>query len=275
LRRVVVLIGAALVGLLANPLLGQSRCGPVGEQMIFACLRGVEGPTIVLAAGAGQDSRTWAPLVEELAAVGRVVSFDRPGLGQSPTVAGPRTPTAIAHEIQALLTALDLSGPMVLVGHSMGGIHALRYADLYPETVAGVVLLDAPPAGFEDERMALLSAEEQGLRQAALEEGRSRAPGVVGRERDGAAAEPWSFERFPRDRPLVVVVADSQYFGELGSGEAHRTLWMRLSEQWLSLSDRSQLVVAPGSGHMIHQERPGLVLDVIRTLVADAAQGGS
>lgn len=270
-----VLTGAALVGLLANPLLGQGRCGPVGEQMIHACLRGGEGPTIVLAAGAGQDSRTWDPLVEELAAVGRVLSFDRPGLGRSPTVVGPRTPTAIAHEIRAVLTALDLSGRMVLIGHSMGGIHALRYADLYPETVAGVVLLDAPPAGFERERMALLSAEEQGRRRAALEEGRSRAPEVVGRERDGASAERWSFERFPATRPLVVVVADSQYFGELGSEEAHRALWMRLSEQWLNLSDHSQLVIATGSGHMIHQERPGLVLDVIRRLVAGAGQGGA
>jgi pimeloyl-ACP methyl ester carboxylesterase len=243
--------------------------------MIYACLRGVEGPTIVLAAGAGQDSRTWAPLVEELASVGRVLSFDRPGLGQSPDVAGPRTPTAIAHELRAVLTALDLSGPMVLVGHSMGGIHALRYADLYPETVSGVVLLDAPPADFERERMALLSAEEQQRRQAALEEGRSRAPRVVGRERDGASAERWTFERFPRSRPLVVVVADSQYFGDLGIEEAHRALWMRLSEQWLKLSDRSQLLVATGSGHMIHRERPGLVLDVIRRLVAEAAQGGS
>jgi pimeloyl-ACP methyl ester carboxylesterase len=74
---------------------------------------------------------------------------------------------------------------------------------------------------------------------------------------------------------LVVVVADSQYFGELGSEDAHRALWMRLSEQWLDLSDRGQLVIATGSGHMIHQERPGLVLDVIRMLVAHATQGGS
>jgi pimeloyl-ACP methyl ester carboxylesterase len=131
----------------------------------------------------------------------------------------------------------------------MGGIHALRYADQYPETVAGVVLLDTPPAGFERQRMALLSAEEQGRRRAALEEGRSRAPGIVGRERDGASAERWSFERFPATRPLV--------------------------EQWLDLSDRGQLVIATGSGHMIHQERPGLVLDVIRMLVAHATQGGS
>lgn len=271
--RAVSTIAAFLLVTLASPLSGQDGCGPVGERAISTCVRGVEGPTIVLAAGAGQDSRTWEPLLDELSALGRVVTFDRPGLGRSPPVAGARTPTVIAREIRALVAALDLPGPIVFVGHSMGGIHALRYADEYPEAVAGVVLLDAPPAGFENERMALLSVEEQERRRALLEEGRSRAPEVVGRERDGAAAERWVFERFPATKPLVVVVADSQDFGALGSGDAHRALWMRLSERWLDLSDRSRLVVAAGSGHMIHRERPGLVLDAIRSVVGHLPDG--
>ena len=77
--------GAALVALPANPLAAQDRCGPVGERMIFACLRGTAGPTIVLAAGAGQTSGTWDPLMDELAGLGRVLTFDRPGLGRSMT----------------------------------------------------------------------------------------------------------------------------------------------------------------------------------------------
>lgn len=262
-------IGAAWLVACASLAYGQERCGPVGESSIHACLYGGGGPTIVLAAGAGQDSRTWDPLIEELIGIGRVVSFDRPGFGRSPKAEGPRTPTAIAHEIRDLLTFLGVSGPTVLVGHSMGGVHVLRYADLFPESVAGVVLLDTPPPDFERERMSLLSPEERERRLAALVEGRSRAPDVVGRERDGAASEPWEFDRFPATKPLFVVIADSQNFGELGSQEAHRELWSRLSERWLDLSSRSELVVATGSGHMIHREHPQLVLDLIRRLVEE------
>ena len=149
----------------------------------------------------------------------------------------------------------------------MGGIHALRYSELFPASVVGVVLLDTPPPGFEEARMTLLSPVEREERQATLSEGRSRAPEIVGRERDGAAAETWEFNGFPSTRPLAVVVADSQYFGELGSEAEHRALWMRLSRGWLELSSRSELVVATGSGHMVHRERPGLVLDVVRRLI--------
>ncbi|MBT8487462.1 MAG: alpha/beta hydrolase [Gemmatimonadetes bacterium] len=231
-----------------------------------------EGPTLVLAAGAGQDSRTWSPILQQLKALGEVVTFDRPGFGRSPDGVGPRTPTTIARELRQVLSSLRVRSPVVLIGHSMGGIHALRYSDLFPEEVAGVVLLDTPPPGFERDRLDLLSTQEREDRQRALKEGRARAPPAVGRERDGAAAEPWEFDRFPRQRPLMVVVADSQDFGELGSLEAHRSLWIRRSSEWLNLSASAELVVASGSGHMVHRDRPQLVVDVVARLIEGVHQ---
>lgn len=270
--RQVMLMGVVSI-MTAGASAGQVRCEAVGDARIHACIYAGEGPTIVLAAGAGLDSRTWAPLIGQLTTLGSVVTFDRPGLGLSPDVDGPRTPTIFAQEVRRILASLDVSGPTVLVGHSMGGIHALRYATLFPEDVSGVVLLDAPPPGFERDRMELLSAQEREERRLTLVEGRSRVPNVVGRERDGAAAETWQFESFPSERPLFIVVADRQYFGELGSPEAHRSLWLRGSSQWLSLSSNAELVLASGSGHMIHHDRPQLVIDVVARLV-DLVQKG-
>jgi pimeloyl-ACP methyl ester carboxylesterase len=149
----------------------------------------------------------------------------------------------------------------------MGGVHVLRYADLYPEDVAGVVLLDTPPPGFEEERLALLTADEREQRRQALAEGRSRAPPAVGRERDGAAAERRAFDHYPEERALFVVVADHQDFGDPGSADAHRRLWIERSSQWLRLSQNSELVVAQGSGHMVHHDRTQLVVDVIARLI--------
>jgi len=265
LRRVT-LMGLVLIAT-AGDAGGQVRCDEVGHRRIHACVYADEGPTLVLAAGAGQDSRTWTPLVALLNARSAVVTFDRPGFGQSPDAEGPRTPTVIAREIRDVLSHFGVSGPLVLVGHSMGGVHVLRYADLYPEDVAGVVLLDTPPPGFEEQRLALLTAEEREQRGRALAEGRSRAPSAVGRERDGAAAERWAFEHYPEERPLFVVVADHQDFGDLGSADAHRHLWMQRSSQWLSLSQNSELTIAEGSGHMVHHDRTQLVVDVIARLI--------
>ncbi|MBT8467790.1 MAG: alpha/beta hydrolase [Deltaproteobacteria bacterium] len=264
--RQLVLIGTTLIAV-AGSAFGQAQCDAVGPTRIRACVYPGEGPTLVLAAGTGQDSRTWSPIVQQLHALGRVVTFDRPGLGLSPAGDGPRTPTTIARELRQVLSSLDLLGPIVLIGHSMGGVHALRYSDLFPGDVAGVVLLDTPPPGFERDRLELLSAREREDRQRALEEGRTRAPAVVGQERDGAAAEQWEFDRFPRERPLIVVVADRQDFGEVGSLEAHRSLWMRRSSEWLDLSANAELVIAGGSGHMVHHDRPQLVVEVVTRLI--------
>ena len=224
--------------------------------------------TVVLAAGAGQTSRTWHGLVPELSAAARVVTFDRPGLGQSEPGAEPRTPTRIARELRSVLETLGVEGSLILVGHSMGGLHVLRYASLFPEGVAGVAILDSPPAGFEEERLELLTSSERAERVRLLENGSAQAPATVRLEREGASgAMEWDFSTFPREIPLVVVAADSQDFGDLGGAAAHRSLWVAKSQQWLGLSDRAELLVAEGSGHMVHHDRRALVAGVIRRLL--------
>lgn len=271
--RQVGLAGTALIATVGGAL-GQVRCEAVGPHRIHACVYGGQGQTLVLAAGAGQDSRTWSPLLEPLAALGSVVTFDRPGFGQSPIVDGPRTPTLIAEELREVLSSLGVSGPVVLIGHSMGGVHALRYADLFPEDVAAVVLIDTPPPGFEQDRLLLLSAQERERRKEALAEWQSSAGPVVGLERDGANSEPWTFDRLPPDLPVSVVVADRQDFGEIASVDAHRDLWVQRSSQWLEMTANTELVVARGSGHMVHHDRPELLVDVVARLIARVNQVG-
>lgn len=171
-----------------------------------------------------------------------------------------------------MLSSLGVSGPVVLIGHSMGGVHALRYADLFPEDVAAVVLVDTPPPGFERDRLALLSAQERERRSEALAEWRSRTAPVVGLERDGANSEPWEFDRLPPDLPVRVIVADHQDFGDIGGVDAHRDLWVRGSSKWLETTTNTELVIASGSGHMVHHDRPGLVVDVVARLLGRVNQ---
>ncbi len=241
--------------------------------MIYACISG-EGPiTVILAAGAGQTSRTWQGVSPRLANHARVISFDRPGLGQSPPGATPRTPTRIATELQALLDVLEVRGPLVLVGHSMGGVHVLRFAELYPERVSSLVLLDTPPPDFEETRMGLLDSSEQAERRRLLAEGLDRMPETARLEREGAADESaWSFPAFPRSTPLTVIVADAQDFGRQGSPEAHRRAWLEGVDAWVEISDMGRKVVASGSGHMVHHDRSDLVVEEILKMVRAAGR---
>lgn len=54
----------------------------------------------------------------------------------------PRTAAAVATELHELLRAQDIAAPYVLVPHSLGGLYAHRFAQLYPQDVAGLVWLD-------------------------------------------------------------------------------------------------------------------------------------
>lgn len=251
----------------------QDECDlyPSGASRIHACVSGTGPVTVILAAGAGQTSRTWSSLRSRLTSSARVITFDRPGLGNSPPGQSPRTPTQIAHELHGVLEALGSSGPVVLVGHSMGGVHVLRYATLHPGEVAGVVTLDTPPAGFEKGRLTLLTAEERAERERVLLQGLATTPEVVRLEREGAqSAAEWDFSDFPQDLPLVVVVADSQDFGQLGSPSDHRSLWLEGSRDWLALSAHARLTIAKGSGHMVHHDHQEIVLEQVLSMIATA-----
>ncbi|GFO57715.1 hypothetical protein GMST_00400 [Geomonas silvestris] len=104
---------------------------------------GAGGPTVVLETGLGGMSSAWAWIQPETAQYTRVVSYDRAGLGWSAPVAGAKSARSAARRLRGLLSACGAAPPFVLVGHSMGGLLIRVFAHLYPQEVAGLVLVDA------------------------------------------------------------------------------------------------------------------------------------
>lgn len=101
-------------------------------------------PLVVLEHGAFGCAADWAVVQERLAAKGyRSLAYDRAGLGQSDPGPVPRDGRAIVGDLAALLRALDERDPVVLVGHSMGGLMVRLFALTHPERTVGVVLVDA------------------------------------------------------------------------------------------------------------------------------------
>lgn len=109
------------------------RAGPVTDR-----------PTIVLEHGAFGCAADWAVVQERLAARGLAsLAYDRAGLGHSEPGPKPRDGHAIVSDLAALLREIDEDGPVVLVGHSMGGLMVRLYALTHARQVLGVVLVDA------------------------------------------------------------------------------------------------------------------------------------
>lgn len=103
-----------------------------------------EGPLCVLEHGAFGCASDWAVVQAKLAEKGvRSLAYDRAGLGASDPGPAPRDGAAILDDLAKLLAALGETGPLVLVGHSMGGLMVRLEALAWRERTLGVVLVDA------------------------------------------------------------------------------------------------------------------------------------
>ncbi len=105
-----------------------------------------DGPPIVCLHAVGHGSRDFAGLRRHLAARHRVIALDWPGQGAS---AADRVPASAARYAELLATFLDAAGidRAVLVGNSIGGAAAIRYAHRHPERVRALVLEN--PGGLD------------------------------------------------------------------------------------------------------------------------------
>lgn len=99
--------------------------------------------TIVMDAGMGNWSIMYQPLFQKLKLNHKVCLIDRPGYGVDSVSSNPRDLTTVANEIHQALSEQGIHDNIILVGHSLGGLHMRMYQSLFPLSVKGLVLLDA------------------------------------------------------------------------------------------------------------------------------------
>lgn len=101
----------------------------------------------VLAHGLGGRWQHWRENIPELAEHGRVIAVDLPGFGRSEPLPGGYSIDSFADAIAELVTQLHLP-KVVLVGHSLGGPLAVRFAHRHPELVDAIILAAGTVQGF-------------------------------------------------------------------------------------------------------------------------------
>ena len=99
-------------------------------------------PLIVCEAGIGASSLSWQLVQRAIEADTRIAVYDRAGLGWSDAATTPRTAKQVNHELFAMLDAAGHRDPVILVGHSFGGMSTLLAACDHPNRVAALVLVD-------------------------------------------------------------------------------------------------------------------------------------
>lgn len=231
---------------------------------------GQDGPLgpIVLLHGLMGRGRTWRRQIPWLRRYGRVFTFDA-AFHTGADVDHPDDPCELSTErfvadVAEILTWIDL-GPAVLIGHSMGGLHAWCTAAAYPEMVTALVVEDmAPDFRGQTTRSWTPWFNSWPDRFASLEAAEQMFGPVAGRYfyeafDDGALhgsldiwadiAEEWGGRHFWDQwaavaAPTLVIEAE---YGVTPAGQMRRMC---------AANPNSRYLRVPGAGHLVHDDAP-------------------
>jgi pimeloyl-ACP methyl ester carboxylesterase len=265
-----------------------------GYKMHIDCT-GTGSPTLILESGGQNDSTIWNGVQPALSTTTKVCSYDRAGFGWSDTRPTPRDADHIAAELHQLLLRAGVVGPVVLMGHSIGGLYIRDYVMHYPADVADIVFLDSSTP-FQDWNPAFIRAGGKPntgppawLWNVALIVGVPRLLGICrGGHGPDAALDKLRAEEFCRLRTASFAeienfdsssreTVDSRSFGAIPiliiSHDPARSLpakptqtdldrqnaWGQMQDELKNLSTRSRRIIAKNGSHQIALDRPDLI----------------
>lgn len=119
------------------------RLVQINDKRMEILHRGQSGIPVLIFTGMGNSFDEWLEISEELSGSDQVIMFHRPGLGASEIGNEARSTIRAAEEANSLLDTLEIEEPVVLIGHSYGGLCAQHFAKLFPEKVKAMVLVDS------------------------------------------------------------------------------------------------------------------------------------
>ena len=115
----------------------------IGTHKLHFHCSGKGEKTFILEAGIGANHLDWSKLQPKLSKRFKVCSYDRTGYGWSERGPKPRDAETISIELAKAIDNLSLSTPIIIVGHSFGGIIAMVMQKKFSNLVDSIVLLDS------------------------------------------------------------------------------------------------------------------------------------
>lgn len=239
------------------------------------------GPEVVLVHGLGSRAEHWLPMARDLARDHRVVLTELAGHG----IAGMTRPLTLSGAALALDRAIaeECAGPVVLVGHSVGGLVAAEEALRSSGRVRALVLVETAlrPQMTPEQRDGLLASLERDyrgtLREAYVPFGRDSAQGfelfAEAARLDSTVLKDWIRLAVTEDLseaiaklqvPLLVVLSDRSW----EEGES----WRECAEALGYGRARGAVPVRmKGTGHFVMLDRPEQLADLVRRFARERA----
>ena len=235
-----------------------------GSEIYLRC-DGGPGPTIVFEAAAGEDHSNWLPIAERLRDRSLACVYDRTGVGRSTKPRPAASAADHAAELHELLEAAGIPRPVLLVGHSYGGLVALLVSATHPEDVAGLILVDASHPR-QDERIQSRLDRSPDRGNGPLHDGDRRGRELPASLKQAAAV----YGRLP---PIPLTVISSTRHERSDNDppdypyDAVQRVWTGLQAEHARLRPDARHV-STEAGHYVHVDDPDLVVAEITRMLA-------
>jgi pimeloyl-ACP methyl ester carboxylesterase len=246
-----------------------------------------DAPVVVLLHGFGSSLHTWEPWAQALAATHRVVRYDQPGAGL--TGADPTGDYSDERGMQVLLALMDQLGiaRASVVGHSMGGRLAFRFAAAHPTRVDKLVLV-APDGfaspGFEYDKPtevpALARLMRHALPRALLRMSLEPAYADKGLMTEDTVTRYHDMMLAPGVRGALLARMEQMMLREptavlrtitaptlLLWGDEDAMIPVANAQDYLRALRDARLVSLPGVGHLPHEEAPAASLPAVQAFL--------
>jgi len=144
---VLIVAGIFIAGQVARDRLAREFPAPgkmivSGDHKLHVYCEGDGPSTVVLEAGLNEFSIFWSQVQSRLSKYSKACAYDRAGLGWSESSKDPATLQNEVTDLNNVIAAVSPHKPLVLVGHSYGGVLVRAYAQKYPVNIRAMILLD-------------------------------------------------------------------------------------------------------------------------------------
>lgn len=218
-------------------------------------VKGAGRPTVIFESGLGTPINNWTNIQNSIAANYQTISYDRKGIGGSPAALKPRTLENLVSDLDSLISQNNIDGPVILVGHSLGGHIIRKYQELFPSKIKGLFLIDPTNEYLYEEVFKAMSQSAADSMKAAWDASfKSGTPGVYAEWKE-VYANDLLMRNCPLPTDIPITILASYQANSFLTVENARIKKEQFSA-WQKDRPNVKIINTSNSGHYIHLGEP-------------------
>lgn len=238
---------------------------------------GIGDPPVIFITGSGSWLEHFDSVQTVISQTNRTISYDKPGIGKSEMIDEPRTLENMTDHLRQILEARKIKQPVILVGHSLGGMIARYFEIKFPNRVAGMVLVD-PGDEYLTEEVRKVKSEKwnnylDSLRSVMINDTTSSIGQREELRYDQKIDSVLRTVKTSTKIPVILIESNKVAEEDLMTEdivEIKKKGYRRLQQEQVP---HMTIVSTNKSGHFIQLDEPHLVIDAIRQVIKDLDKG--